>query len=333
MAIPTIIFALALLILSKQVFAHPGTGIVVTDEGTVYFAYGPGHRIWKVNPDGRAEPLVTGALDSDFRVPHALIADGHGHLITASDAGSVVWRVSADGTKVKIYPPGKWDGVGAVALGGDPFTIAPDGRIISIADDEEHAPCRLVIIALDGAVTPLAGGATGFVDGRGDAVGFGALHMSSFAWGPDGHLYMTEGGSAVRRVTLEGEVKTIAGGPQRGTREGRGREALFDGAAGLAVAPDGRIYVADSDAHRIRMIAPEGAVITFAGTGEKGDADGPADKATFDSPVGLTHAKDGSLYILEINFGPGGEYARIRRIDPDRNVTTITTVPADRVAG
>lgn len=330
--IRAIVFALALLILPQRASAHPGTGIVVTDDGTVYFAHGPSSRLWKITPDGDATPLVAGGLKDEFRVPHSLIADGPEHLITASDEGSIVWRISFDGTKQKIYPPHNWNGVGAVALGGAPFTMTPNGRILSIVDDDAHSQSRLVLVSFEGIVTPLAGGAPGLADGKGIAARFGPLHMTSFAWGPDGMLYMTEAGSAVRRVTLDGQVTTIAGGRERGSRDGVGREARFDGIMGLTVAPDGTIYVAETQQHRIRMIAPDGVVTTFAGTDEKGYADGPADKATFDSPVGITHAKDGSLYILEINNGPDGEYARIRRIDPHRQVTTVVTISAERLA-
>lgn len=323
----------ALLGLARLALAHPGAGIVITDDGTIYFAYGPGHRIWKVEPDGAASELVIGGLDSEFRVPHSLYLDDQGRLITASDAGSIVWRITPAGEKTRIYPPDRWDGAGDVALGGDPFALTADGRIISLARDEGRTHCRLVVISLDGRVTPLAGGEMGFKDGTGPEARIGDLHLSGFAWGPDGRLYFTDRGSAVRRVTMNGEVTTVAGSEESGLSNGRASEARFRAAIGLTVAPDGTIYVADSGNCCIRMISPEGAVSTFAGTGTPGGSDGPADEAAFDQPVGITRAADGALYVLEVPHGPDGEFVRIRRIGIDRRVTTHAVIGADRVAG
>lgn len=326
-------FALMCLALATCCFAHPGTGIVIADDGTIYFAYGPGHRVWKVTSDGTASELVIGSLDSDFRVPHSLWLDARGNLITASDAGSAVWRIARDGTKTKIYPPADWDGRGAVALGGDPFTLTEDGRIVSIQGAQRDGFSRIVIIDLAGAVTPLAGGQRGFADGTGEQARFGYLAMASFAWGPAGNLYMTDEGRAVRRISMKGEVTTIAGGAETGMRDGKGVAARFEGAAGLAVAPDGTIFVADAAAHRICKIAPDGTVATLAGAGQRGGADGPAMQATFDEPFGITRAKDGTLYILEYAHGSDGEFVRIRRIDAIGSVTTHAVISADRVAG
>jgi len=332
-ALAAMILSLIVLGSGGLVFAHPGTGIVIADDGTIYFAYGPGHRIWKVTPDGAASELVVGRIDSDFRVPHCVVPDGEGNILTASDVRSVVWRIRPDGSKTTIYPPDNWDGVGTVGLGGDPFTLAPDGRILSILGDQPDAFSRLVLISLDGKVTPLAGEARGFADGQGEEARFGYLTLSSFAWGPDGSLYLTDEGRAMRRVTMQGNVTTIAGGAEQGMRDAKGAEARFQGAAGLTVAPEGTIYVADAAAHRIRRIAPDGEVTTIAGTGERGSADGPGDEASFDEPFGVTRAEDGTLYILEYAFGPAGEFVRIRRIDADHSVTTHAIIDAERIAG
>lgn len=327
------LIAAILLGLTQLTCAHPGPGIVIADDGTIYIAYGPGHRIWKVDPEGNASELVVGSLDSDFRVPHHLYLDAHGDLITASDAHNAIWRIHTDGTKHKIYPPAEWNGVGTVGLGGDPFTMTPDGRIVSIAGDQQDDFSRIVIIDLDGAVAPLAGGKRGLADGQGEEARFGYLAGSAFAWGPDGDLYMTDAGRAVRRVTMNGEVTTIAGGKEHGMRNGPGADARFERAIGLVVGPDGSAYVADTGSNRIRKIDSRGVVSTFAGTGQRGGADGPADKATFDEPVGMTRANDGALYILEVPHGPDGEFVRIRRIDTNGSVTTHAVISANRVAG
>ena len=96
-----------------------------------------------------------------------------------------------------------------------------------------------------------------------------------------------------------------------------GAEARFDGPAGLAIAADGSLLVADYNNNRIRRVSREGSVTTIAGTGTFGAADGPSPQATFAFPVGLALAGDGSLLVLE-----HGNNA-IRRIAKDGQVTTL----------
>jgi len=115
-------------------------------------------------------------------------------------------------------------------------------------------------------------------------------------------------------------VITVAGDSEPGHLDGPGARARFDGPAGIAVAADGSIYVADSRNHTIRRIAPDGSVSTVAGRpgagGLGGFADGPADKARFSAPAGVAVAPDGALLVADT-----GNH-RIRRISGDGFVST-----------
>jgi sugar lactone lactonase YvrE len=55
----------------------------------------------------------------------------------------------------------------------------------------------------------------------------------------------------------------------------------------VAVAPDGRLAVADSGHHRVVVATPEGRVLTVVGSGRRGLADGAFEDAAFDDPQGL----------------------------------------------
>ena len=306
--------------------AHPAPGIVIDKSGTIYFAYGPSHRIWKVDTNGQAVALVTGGLAQDFRVLHHLIMTEKGELYTASDAGSFVWRVAPDGTLTQVYPPDGSREHGSVGLGGDPFTLTSDGRIIAVVSSQQREESRIVSITLDGKVTPLAGGQVGFVDGKGEDARFGYLHGSSFAWNSDGHLILTDDGRRIRRVTPEGVVTTLAGGAERGFADGRSDEAKFQYVTGLVTLSDGSIIVADTDGHRIRRIGIDATVTTIAGTGERGQQDGPGPQATFDQPVGLALDQGQNVYVLEYTRIDNHEAVRIRRIDADNVVTTFARI-------
>jgi len=77
-------------------------------------------------------------------------------------------------------------------------------------------------------------------------------------------------------------------------------EASLFSPAGIAVAPDGRIFIAESGANRIRVVGSDGLLRTFAGTGEPGAAGdgGPAADAQLSAPGWITIA-NGVLYIAD----------------------------------
>ena len=88
---------------------------------------------------------------------------------------------------------------------------------------------------------------------------------------------------------------------------------------GIAVDAKGNVYIADTGNNRVRMIAPNGVITTFAGTGTAGSSGdgGPAASATLYQPHGLAVDLAGSLYIAD--FGN----SRIRKVTPDGNINTI----------
>jgi hypothetical protein len=55
-------------------------------------------------------------------------------------------------------------------------------------------------------------------------------------------------------------VSTMAGGVARGSEDGFGRAATFEGIYDLSAGPDGNIYVKDS--FNVRKIGPSGQVST-----------------------------------------------------------------------
>jgi len=116
-------------------------------------------------------------------------------------------------------------------------------------------------------------------------------------------------------------------GSGRKTSEGDGgpvEAASFAGARAVAVAPDGTLYVCEREGNRVRRVAKDGTVTTFAGTGAKGYTDGgPSLQATFAGPKGLAvDPRTGDLFVVDT------ENHAIRRIDAKTGV--ITTVAGGR---
>ena len=84
-----------------------------------------------------------------------------------------------------------------------------------------------------------------------------------------------------------GLVTTLAGDGTAGYRDGRADLARFDFPVGVAAA-GGYVFVADSNSHRVRAVdLARNYVVTVAGSGLSGFADGNAEDAKFFYPSGL----------------------------------------------
>ena len=103
----------------------------------------------------------------------------------------------------------------------------------------------------------------------------------------------------IRKVALDGTVSTIAGSPGvNGFADGTGAAARFDSPCGITVGPDGDLYVADRNNHRIRRVTPAGVVTTYAGS-SSGFTEGAATTARFTFPEGVVAAASGELYVAD----------------------------------
>lgn len=126
-------------------------------------------------------------------------------------------------------------------------------------------------------------------------VAAGRLYAADY-WNDRILVYDTAGGGIVRSV----------GEPGNGPGQ-------LDSPGGVAVGPDGRLFVADFRNQRVQELEPDGTFVRQWGTtGEKGYllAGG------FNYPIDVAVAADGTLFVADgFNdriqvFGPGGEFLR-----------------------
>jgi hypothetical protein len=110
--------------------------------------------------------------------------------------------------------PGFADGQGEAARFNcpDSVALAVNDEIV-VADTGNNANR---VVTPGGAVRTLAGnGEAGVADGQGAAARF--KHPEDLAWDKDGSILVADSGNnAVRRVTMEGEVSTVAGNGEAG---------------------------------------------------------------------------------------------------------------------
>ena len=210
-----------------------------------------------------------------------------------------------------IAENGGWD---------DPFGIAidPKGNLY-VSDGGERN--RIQMITPAGVVSLVGGSVEGFVDG---AVDKAAFHTpSALAIDAQGNLFVADTGNhAIRKITPNGNVTTLAGTGQPGFRDGAAKQAQFNGPIGIAVDAQGKVWVADTYNDRIRVITPDGQVSTVAGGDQPGFADGPALTARFDTPCALVLDALGNVFIADTRndairkLSPAGEISTLVRGDP-----------------
>jgi trimeric autotransporter adhesin len=113
-------------------------------------------------------------------------------------------------------------------------------------------------------------------------------------------------------------IQTVAGSDNTGDG-GPALAAALGQPEGIAVDNAGNIYIADAADNRVRKIAPDGSIQTYAGTGRAGFSGdgGPATAAQLSQPYGISLDRAGNLYIADLGN------ARVRKVSIDGTIQTV----------
>jgi hypothetical protein len=184
--------------------------------------------------------------NSRFCDPCGMTVDAAGHIVVTDSENHALRRVSMAGKVSTLAGNGEdgfADGQGEAARFNcpDSVVLAANDEIV-VADTGNNA---IRVVTPGGAVRTLAGnGEAGFADGQGAAASF--RHPFGLARDKDGSILVADRGNhAVRRVTMEGEVSTVAGNGEAGYADGEGAAARFNGPTDVVVDKEGTIVVAD----------------------------------------------------------------------------------------
>ena len=247
------------------------------------------------------------AKSAQLSAPHEVRFDRSGNMLVAERDANVIRVVDRRSGSIATLV-----GTGTPGFSGDggpsekaqlkqPHSIALDKRDnLYICDIQNNrVRCR---DSATGLLTTFAGNGE-VTDTPDEARLATSLHgPRSIDIGPDGTMYLIlrEGNKVFSIDPVRKTLQRIAGTGAKGYAGDKGpaRDAQWNGPKGIAYAPDGSLYISDTENHVIRRVSlRDGRVDTVAGTGERGDGpDGDPLGCALARPHGV-YVHDGILYI------------------------------------
>lgn len=276
-------------------------------------------RTLALTPGPGLGPIVPAAI-AVGRDGTIYLADFGARRIYVQRAGSQVQPLAGSGKE------GVADGNALEAEFMGPAGLAvTDNGIVYVADAPAH---RVRRIDSAGTVTTLAGGGPvglgqgDLVDGRAALARFNL--PAQIALDPGGNLLVADkDNGAIRRITPEGDVSTIAGPAGPKTANGNAPQ----GPVGLAIGPDGSVYFTDHRSNGVFRITPSGAleqILSSIPLPISGGTPLPGATLQLSFPSGVSVAPDGSLLVADTQAN------RILRLSP---TGSLIQVVGDAVAG
>ncbi len=226
-----------------------------------------------------------------------------------SSGGRPVTVTTVAGNGTHAYQDGSGGRNGTAELGW-PMGLGFDVSGNAFVADAWASRIRRIDL-YDNVTTWAGNGAAGKLDGTGGPNGMAEFASPvALVVAPSGDIFVADTYySLVRRIDAAQNVTTL---PVMG-----GDGIPFDGPTAIAIGPNGSLYVADTGNQRICVIDMSGRVSTLAGSLTVGYADGNGAAAQFHEPSGLAVDLSGNVYVGD------SQNERIRRIDPQGNVTTL----------
>jgi NHL repeat len=275
-----------------------------------------------------------------LRLPKAVTADSHGNVYITDFSSNRVRKVDKHG-KISTFA-----GTGRKGFSGDggPATRArlfsPWGVAVDSHDNVYIADYRNLRIrkvdARTGTISTFAGNGHGTSYSDPDGDGGPATEApidAPWALTIDSHdnLYLTAICS-VRKVDTNGIISTLVAPIHDGAKpylcgyagdHGPSIKARIGVIQDLAADSKGNLYLADPGNHRVRKVAVNGIITTFAGTGKGGySGDGrKATKAKIYWPIGVAVDGKDNVYIA---VGGGAHHSsHVRKVNQRGIISTV----------
>ncbi|KAG2391990.1 hypothetical protein C9374_013475 [Naegleria lovaniensis] len=287
-----------------------------------------------INKDLQGVRAIVNGLVQPFTTSYETVSSEvssylqYGMYCMPTDA-SYIYRSDPDTKEIRRYSS---KGGSSIVLASEvhglkaPMGIAYLSGGLIIADQKAHVIWRFDLSTL--VLTRIAGSAMvfGFNGDFGPALN-SLLHSPqsvAVTYSLTDLLVADSGNHRLRKINLSsGNITTVAGNGTYGFGGDGGLavNALFRNPSSVTVCPCGRIFIADRENHRIRVIATNGVISTYAGNGIAGfnGDDGPATSASLNYPTTIHYdGVNGVLYMVD-----QGNY-RVRKVmDSTRMISTI----------
>ncbi|WP_460692866.1 NHL repeat-containing protein [Mucilaginibacter puniceus] len=240
---------------------------------------------------GYADGIGTAAL---FQGITGIFSDKAGNIYVADLGNYRIRKVNTNGTVTTIAgsgAKGTADGTGTAASFTYLAAITLDANDnLYVIDDFT----KIRKVTPSGVVTTLS---------VRSATGTGAPYFLLFGLTTDlaGNIYVCDSNNnLIKKITPDGVASTLAGTANvRGSADGVGTAASFDGPFQVATDAAGNVYVSEAFNNKIRKITPGGVVTTIAGNGMAGATNGSGASASFNHPYGIAVDMAGNIYVAD----------------------------------
>ncbi len=290
-------------------------------DGLVYIMDFNNFRMRRIEADGTVSTVVgdgshAGAIEGVLATSSSLESPidfdfmPDGRLVFVSYHDPRVMLVDTDGM-LKLIAGSSLQGVRGNDGDGGPadqarffelsgIAVAPDGSIF-VSDDSANR----VRVIRNGTIDTYAGnGSRAYAGDGGLAKDANLSEPTALSLDAAGNLFVADAGNhVIRKISPDGIISTVAGNGARGFSGdgGPASNAQLAGPDGIAVGPDGTLFIGDRFNSRVRMVTPDGTISTIAGTGTRGLSGqyGPAREAEFNYLTRVQLDSDGGLFVAD----------------------------------
>jgi hypothetical protein len=306
------------------------SGIAVDSKGNVLFADRLHQRIRRVGSNGILETVIGNGkqgnegngrpgIEATLHLPEVLVMDREDNIYLTQRTGNawIIRKSNAEGIITHFAGNGRQGntGDGGPAIEASFHTIsdiAADGSgNIFIADSINR---NIRKVDKNGVISTIA---EANLEGLGTEV-----HPNGIVVDKAGSIFFSDSGSSkVYKIDTNGAITLIAGTGDFDDHGdgGLALEAGLRSPGGLAIGPEGFLYIAEQTTHRIRRVDSSGIITGYVGTGKFGYSgdEGPAIEANIKTPFRMDFDREGNLYFSDRDNN------RIRKVDTSGVITTI----------